>query len=240
MPFVAWALVVVALSVGACSPASRPTDLPKGSVSLYVAATPTPAPTPIPSAAARAVASFERLIDKGKLTYHLKGSGRDVLFDRPEQWSLDADVSPTEYGGSAKAGGQTVRFAFVDGAGWAKTTGAPWFRLPVETSVIPDLIRPWGYLCPRGEMQYAGPADAVAGASTFTCPAGFKVQTPRMMHAGLVLTIDELTLVLASDGKPVTLVVKGQYPGNASRLADSFSFTLAFSRVGKAVKISGP
>jgi hypothetical protein len=234
-------LAAVAVVASACGPAGPTPQLvpPDEVITMGPSVPPTPVPPDV-AAAAEAEAAFEELLADPKLSYHVKGSGSDVLLDRPQKWSIEADVSGAEWDGTAKAGGGSVRFAYVDGKGWVKVKGAKWFPLPIQTSAIPDIVLPWGYLCPRAAVTYTEPAAKPAGAFTYSCKPDYTIQTQRMQRAGLTVTIDELTLVLAADGKPVALTVAGQYPGNASRLAESFTLKLAFSKVGKPVKVTGP
>jgi hypothetical protein len=234
-------LLAAALVAAGCGPAGpTPQIVPPDTL---ITMGPSVPPTPVPSdvaAAAAAEAAFEELLLDPTLSYHVKGSGSDVLLDRPDRWSVDADVAGDEYDGTAKSGRDSIRFAFVDGRGWVKAKGTRWVPLPVQTSAIPDIVRPWDYLCPPADVTYDAPAKEPADAYSFTCEPGYTVQSKRMQRAGLTVTIDTLTLVLAAGGKPVSLAVEGTYPGNASRLAESFTMTLAFSRVGRPVKVTGP
>jgi hypothetical protein len=227
-------LAVVLLLVGACEAArtATPTAVPT--------ATPQPTPTPVTglAEAGTAIEAYAGLISRPDLTYHVAGSGKDVLLDGEAPWTIDADVSGEDSGGSIESGGDAFTFVYVDGTGSRRVKGR-WSTLATETLAIVDIARPWPYVCSGGRLHYTGPAE-LAFTFAFACDPGYQIQTARMRAAGVTVTIDAVTLVIDGAGKPVTLAVRGTYPGNASRVRQSFSFDLAFRKVGGAVTIEGP
>jgi hypothetical protein len=224
------ALVGVALLVAACGPgggAAAPTF------------TPWPTRSPIPGAdqAAKAVTAFAELIANPDLSYQVSGSGLDTIVDAPVGWTLVAHVSGAKFSGTAEAGGAKLPIAYSTGGEQIKVNGK-WYPITAG-SALDDIVRPWQYVCGTGGLRYTGPGER-HDTYAFGCDPGYVVQTLRMRLSAVTVTVNDLTLVLDADGKPVTLKVAATYSGNTARLMNSISLDLAFSKVGKPVTISKP
>jgi hypothetical protein len=237
----------VLLTAGACGPTP-------GRVNPSVTLVPadrviTPAPSVVPSptatalpdaeAAAAAVTAYAKLVAKPSLSFHETGTATDYSGDGIVKIKLALDVAGADFGGTATLGKKALRVAYLHGNGWVKLKDTGWASFPVQVSAFADLARPWGYMCWLNDLEYTGPAAKQPDAFAYECTGGWTFQTPRMRSYGLIAHVDRLELVLARDGTPVSMRVEGTYPEIQGQAA-GFKAELAFSGVGKPVKIAAP
>ncbi len=240
--------VAVLLGLGACAGASpgrvnpSVTAIPPDRVITPApSVTPTPSPTPLPEAdaAADAVKAYASLVAKGSLTYRVTGTATDYGGDGIVKVRMTLDVAGPDFGGTVTLDKTTLRIAYLHGDGFVRLVDNRWVSFPVQVSAFADLAHPWGYMCWLNDLRYTGHATEPADAFAYECTGGWTYQTPRMRTYGLIARVDRLQLVLARDGTRISMRVEGEYP-EYQGLAAGFRADLAFSGVGKPVKIKGP